>query len=481
MGRWKREDEDMTMLKLVGGTDERKTISPPSEEITQAAIARLAKWPKQSPEGKPDKVRDEYLNDSELPGFRLRRTPLGTITFEFRGRVRGVKDYKKLVMVPLGKAGEITPAKARAKAITIRDELARGINPAEQKKAAAEAAIAAEKRRKQQATIREWTLAFALERMLEAKAAKIRPATVTFYRAGIKDAGKLARVPIVDITGKAVRDALGKLEGTAKPAKTKRALSGVIGYAIDELELNIVNPVKRVARGDFKAPDPRTNYIPEADIGGFIRKLIEHEDTRARDYILLTLLYGTRKNELMQMRWDWIDWESGTITIPATVTKQKRAHRLPLTGWTRAILEARQAANVPGGYVFPGDKRGPKPKAGWGAERSLKGVRTSLTQVAGEGFKLHDLRRTLTTHCASLGIHGSRMKAIVGHAKADVTENYDQREIEQVRRDLTTYHDWLEMQFETWRPAEVAAEMMEAAFGDMEAIEPPPAKRWPGV
>ena len=481
-----------SMLKLVVNRDAVRTAErgEAPEEITKATIDRLAK--------RPVSGRDEYIQDADLPGFKLRRTRQGTIVFLFHGRVRnGEGDTKgKLVKRTLGRAkgkGAISISKARAEAVALRDATAKGIDPTEQLKAADEATQAAKRQREREATIREWTPAFALEHMLRCcveRKLPLRPETIEFYQRGIGYLGKLANVPIVDMQAEDIRKALAKVGGVAKPSKAKRALSGVISHAIKELNLNIANPVNRLSRGEFKAPEPRTSYIREADIGGFIRKVgainipdKPRESARARNYILLTLLYGTRKEELMRMRWDWIDWESGTFTIPATVTKQKRAHRLPLTKWTRAILEARKAANVRGSaYVFPGDKRGLNPETKEPIDQPVTNIRRSLISAVGEGFKLHDLRRTLTTHCASLGIHGSRMKAIVGHAKADVTENYDQREIEQVRRDLTTYHDWLEVRFETWRPAGVAAEMMEAAFGDMEAIEPPqPAKCWPGV
>ena len=471
------------LLKLVvdkdaSGVIERDTAPP--EEITKATIDRLAR--------RPVSGRDEYVQDTEVPGFKLRRTRQGTIVFLFHGRVRGGvgPNRGRPIKRTLGRAkgkGAMTVTKARAEAVALREALAQGIDPAERLRAAAEAAEAARRQREQEAAHREWTPAYALEHMLEWRASRpdtslhFKPETVEFYQRGIGYLGKLANVPIVDIRADDVRRALDRVDGAAKPAKAKRALSGVIAHAIKRLNLNIANPVTRLDRGEFKAPEPRTSYIKEGDLAEFIEKVQgisipgrEREAQRARDYMMLTLLYGTRKEELMRMRWDWINWDDGVIVIPASATKQKRAQPLPLTSWTRAILEARLAANIRGhAYVFPGEKDG----------QPVTNIRRSLARAVGEGFKLHDARRTLISHTSSLGIHGDRQKAMVGHARVGVTAAYDQREIEQVRRDFTTYHDWLLGLCEAREFERHAQENPDYWPAEKPADEPP--RRWPGV
>jgi hypothetical protein len=72
----------MSALKLGVSNPPQVAQHPnPHEAITKATVTRLAKLPKS--------VKDVYVTDSELPGFRLRRTPSGTLIFEFRGRIRG--------------------------------------------------------------------------------------------------------------------------------------------------------------------------------------------------------------------------------------------------------------------------------------------------------------------------------------------------------------------------------------------------------
>jgi len=475
-------------------TPARKVDSAVHEEIARATVDRLAKQGRSA--------KDQYVQDTEVPGFRLRKTPTGTLVFLFVGRVRGGEgaNKNKLVKRTIGPAkgkGAITVAKARVEAVKLRDALAKGINPADELLAQAEAAEAAKRSREEQKAIKEWTPAYALSDLITERAKQrdihlhLKPKTVRFYEEGIGYLGKLASIPIVDIKVDAIRIALEGIDGVAKPAKAKRALSGVIAHAIKRLDLNIANPVSRLARGAFRAPPPRAGYVKEADVGEFVDAAIKlpsltsskgrmPEAERARDYLLLSLLYGTRKEELMQMEWAWIDWKTGVITFPASATKQKKVHRLPLTPWTRSILERRLAKRRnDDAFVFPGSKKG----------QPMACIRASVTKAYGEDFKLHDLRRTLATHCASLGINESRQKAILGHARSGVTENYDQREIEQVRRDLTTYQNWVRDQWEAFDhfkhappvTAEQAAADYEAEAADMEwqALHHP--QLWPGV
>lgn len=95
------------------------------------------------------------------------------------------------------------------------------------------------------------------------------------YRRGNGYLGKLASVPIVELRADDIRKALDKVSGVAKPAKTKRALSGVIAYTLKRLELNIANPVLRLDRGEFKAPAARTSYIAEGDVGTIVEMALK--------------------------------------------------------------------------------------------------------------------------------------------------------------------------------------------------------------
>jgi hypothetical protein len=90
--------------KRLASRDAIASVSEPAkqkaqhEEITKATIERLARMPKGG--------ADVYIDDTELPGFRLRRTPTNTIVFLFVDRVRWRrrKHKNKLIKQNTGKS-----------------------------------------------------------------------------------------------------------------------------------------------------------------------------------------------------------------------------------------------------------------------------------------------------------------------------------------------------------------------------------------
>src|SRR5262249_15496919 len=152
-----------------GGEARRGGCLTPHQEISKAAIGLLA--------DKPRTGKDEYLQDTEIPGFRLRKTPSGTILFLFTGRIRNGQgtNKNKLIKRTIGLAfgqGAMAVSKARVEAQALRDAIAKGVDPADELRAKAEASEAAKRKQDEALKLREWTPAFALDHMLQWRAAK---------------------------------------------------------------------------------------------------------------------------------------------------------------------------------------------------------------------------------------------------------------------------------------------------------------------
>ena len=74
-----------------------------------------------------------------------------------------------------------------------------------------------------------------------------------------------------------------------------------------------------------------------------------------RDYFLLALLTGARRNNVVAMRWADLDLERGEWVIP--MTKNGESQRVPLVPEAVAILKARQEAAADGArFVFPASR-----------------------------------------------------------------------------------------------------------------------------
>ena len=84
--------------------------------------------------------------------------------------------------------------------------------------------------------------------------------------------------------------------------------------------------------------EKRERYLNPDELATVNRALLEEPDWRWRAYFPLALMLGTRKSELLAMRWTDIDMERRTWRIPQT-RKDGNSHLLPLPGPVRGNPE----------------------------------------------------------------------------------------------------------------------------------------------
>jgi integrase len=110
--------------------------------------------------------------------------------------------------------------------------------------------------------------------------------------------------------------------------------------------------------------------------------------------IQLLILTGARRGEIGQLRPEYVDFETKTITLPASLTKNGRSHKLPICNMAVALLQAHLPKS---GYFFPARRRS-NPFTGYGSSKLVFDQRCAVT-----GWTLHDLRRTFATNLAAFG------------------------------------------------------------------------------
>ena len=126
-------------------------------------------------------------------------------------------------------------------------------------------------------------------------------------------------------------------------------------------------------------------------------KALEHEQNQtAVDYILVSLLTGARKSNVLSMRWSEIDFKEAVWRIPGTKTKNGDIQTIPLNEPALDILSVRRK-ETSSFFVFPGSgKTGhfQEPKKAWARVCKMAGI---------EGAHIHDLRRTMGSWQAKTG------------------------------------------------------------------------------
>lgn len=161
----------------------------------------------------------------------------------------------------------------------------------------------------------------------------------------------------------------------------------------------------------------RTRYLTVEEIRRLRRAIDEHPErvsARALKFILLT---GARRGEVLNATWDQFDLEEGIWLKPATHTKQKKPHRVPLSVPAVVVLQDMEKGSA-SGYVFPG--RDPQRPL-----TDLKRTWKAVCHAAGiEDCRLHDLRHSFASVLVSQGASLPLIGAMLGHTQPQTTARY---------------------------------------------------------
>jgi integrase len=186
-----------------------------------------------------------------------------------------------------------------------------------------------------------------------------------------------------------------------------------------------VNPVLGTNRAEEKS---RERVLTNGELAALWRQC---RDDDAGRIIRLLILTGQRRGEVARMSWSELDLGRKLWTIPASRTKNKREHTLPLTDAALALLPERRREYVFGqGIGF----------SGWAKARDrINGL---------DDFRLHDIRRSVATGMAEIGVLPHIIEAILNHVsghKASVAGIYNKaRYLEEMRSALTKWAQHIE-------------------------------------
>lgn len=203
--------------------------------------------------------------------------------------------------------------------------------------------------------------------------------------------------------------------GHATANGTMRALRVLWNFASDRVPDLPVSPV--ALRRQWFPVHRRERLVRADELPAFYAAVRALPNDVARDYLLLLLFTGLRREEAASLRWDNIDLAERVVRLPAARMKGGRRLDLPMTDVVRSMLIARRALGEDK-FVFPSNS-----KAGHIAEPKfpLEQVR----EATGIHVSAHDLRRTFITAAESADISPLALKALVNHSLgSDVTSGY---------------------------------------------------------
>jgi integrase len=202
--------------------------------------------------------------------------------------------------------------------------------------------------------------------------------------------------------------------GKGVAAQCVALVSSIYAFAIGR-GLCSENP----ARGVKKTPVRKVErFLSEAEIARLADALDIEAQQSANPYppvaIKLLLLTGCRKGEIVNLRWEHIDFEHECLRLPDSKTGAKVVY---LNAPARALLqELPRMADNP--RVIPGvraDSAGPVIDKVWARVRKAAGL---------ADVRLHDLRHSFASVGAAGGLSLPVIGALLGHKHATTTARY---------------------------------------------------------
>ena len=160
---------------------------------------------------------------------------------------------------------------------------------------------------------------------------------------------------------------------------------------------NVEQPTKETSRDRVLSDD---------EIRGLWEDLGNRAEPTASIYRLV-LLTGQRPGEVKAMQWRDMDGEN-IWTIPATETKNKREHKVPLSSHALVIIEKLRPITGETDFVFA--------SPGGGHIRWLQKMSQRIQKNTEFHFWPHDLRRTCATNLSMLGVDDVTIAKILNHS-----------------------------------------------------------------
>ena len=152
------------------------------------------------------------------------------------------------------------------------------------------------------------------------------------------------------------------------------------------------------------------------------------EDWRAVAAVRLLLLTGARMNEILTLRWSWIDWRLGIARLPDSKTGPKTLFLPePVLRLLEKLKVTVQRDYPRSPFVLPGDRVATNFQGLFGAWQRIR------TIARLKDLRLHDLRHVYASTAVASGDSLYIVGRILGHRRSETTERYAHLAIDPVR------------------------------------------------
>lgn len=397
--------------------------------LTELGIAQL----------KPGKVRRE-ISDAAFEGLSIIVHPSGSKTWSYRYRYA-----RRLRRITIGNWPAIDIPKARRRAEVALGALERGEDPTIALFAPKSSQyILRADRDSFGVLIREYFRKHAIPNTrswretarllgLRVEEEEGKPPSFTDVRGGIVE--RFAEKPVSGITRRDLREMIEASRERGATTTINREVAAVRGFLQWCVNADILesNPAAGMAKASPE--NKRTRVLTDAELR-LIWLAAESEAYPFGDIVRLLLLTGQRRGEVAAACWTEFDLKAREWLLPAERSKNGLPHLIPLSDPVLAILQS-----IPrfagGDFMF-----GMGGRSGFSgfskAKRRLDETITELNDCELPDWDIHDLRRSVATGMARLGVQPVVIEACLNHVtgvRSSIASVYNLHSYENEKRE----------------------------------------------
>ena len=397
------------------------------------------------------------VEDTRVPDLLCRVSPKGAKTFFVYK-----KHKSKLYCVSIGRYGNMSPEKARQTAADLLLRIEAGTFVSEKE------------RKKQQREYDEKVPTFLhlFEKYIERHARRYTKENSVIENEGYYDRYlKKWNNRKIDAIGRdEIEEYIGELNKKISPFTANRVLTLIRHIYNKAIEWRYINSNPTLGIRKFKTKS-RDRFLQPDEIKSFFEAIDAVPDIVPRAYFYMALYTGQRKQNVLAMRWDQIDFVNELWHIPETkngepltvplipqaierlkALKQELNDKInalltteavslekkpPRTDFQRMEAEARHCrieeyAKHASEWVFPSEKgvtgHLKDPKKFWKRVLNRAGI---------ENMRIHDIRRTLGSYEAIAGVNLPTISRSLGHRTMRSTQVYARLNVTPVRNAMS--------------------------------------------
>ena len=371
------------------------------------------------------KLKTDFLWDTQTSGFGVRVTPAGAKAYVYRYRHGGRATKQRTATI--GKIGLFTPDAARKIALDYAEKVRRGIDPVEEKKASLNAR-AQRKKADIELAFNTYYRTY-LDKRVKVEVPKSYPSIESMLRLHV--APMLADKPIDRITRK---DLVAVIEGipSDQPAvrrQTYLILSKLFKWAVGRDDI-VASPI--FGMNVPPAANARKRVLTDEELV-LVLSAAQKLGMVFGPFFELLAITGQRRSEVAGLDWSELNRDECLWTLPEERCKNGVTHLVPLSAMAVSILDHLAGVTDQKKLTWPAKglvftTTGKTPISGFSRAKKLldaEMLKIAMEQAVEAGeqsetieiadWRIHDLRRTITTRLQRLDVKLEVTEAMLNH------------------------------------------------------------------